>query len=153
MFRKLACGREFEVLHGDLLVFASRQEGCAEGNALNLCAIEIEVVGEALEVDLVEEILAGGRLHRQGFLPEGEALFLAGREKVGDEAQATEEGRVEVVLSIGREDSDAVELLDALEEIVDFDVGESYAGLLPITKDPHETRKLFFWYADEITGL
>lgn len=29
---------------------------------------------------------------------------------------------------------------------VDFDVGESYAGLLPISQHPHETRKLFFWY-------
>lgn len=28
---------------------------------------------------------------------------------------------------------------------VDFDVGESYAGLLPISQDPNETRKLFFW--------
>lgn len=29
---------------------------------------------------------------------------------------------------------------------VDYDVGESYAGLLPISSDPHETRKLFFWF-------
>ena len=29
---------------------------------------------------------------------------------------------------------------------VDFDVGESYAGLLPISDDPNETRKLFFWF-------
>lgn len=26
------------------------------------------------------------------------------------------------------------------------DVGESYAGLLPISDDPNETRKLFFWF-------
>ena len=29
---------------------------------------------------------------------------------------------------------------------VNFDVGESYAGLLPISDDPAETRKLFFWF-------
>ncbi|KAH0547545.1 hypothetical protein FGG08_000270 [Glutinoglossum americanum] len=29
---------------------------------------------------------------------------------------------------------------------VDFDVGESYAGLMPISSDPHESRKLFFWF-------
>ncbi|KAL9047245.1 MAG: hypothetical protein Q9214_000128 [Letrouitia sp. 1 TL-2023] len=29
---------------------------------------------------------------------------------------------------------------------VDFDVGESYAGLLPISQDPNETRQLFFWF-------
>jgi carboxypeptidase D len=29
---------------------------------------------------------------------------------------------------------------------VPFDIGESYAGLLPISDDPEETRKLFFWY-------
>ncbi|KAI1097427.1 Alpha/Beta hydrolase protein [Jackrogersella minutella] len=29
---------------------------------------------------------------------------------------------------------------------VDFDVGESYAGLIPITSDPDEEDKLFFWY-------
>jgi carboxypeptidase D len=29
---------------------------------------------------------------------------------------------------------------------VPFDVGESYAGLLPISDDPAETRKLFFWF-------
>lgn len=29
---------------------------------------------------------------------------------------------------------------------VPFDVGESYAGLLPISDDPNETRKLFFWF-------
>ena len=42
---------------------------------------------------------------------------------------------------------------------VDFDIGESYAGLLPISDDPDETRKLYFWFfpssnpaaAEEIT--
>jgi carboxypeptidase D len=29
---------------------------------------------------------------------------------------------------------------------VDFDVGESYAGLLPISQNPHEERELFFWF-------
>ncbi|KAF2225202.1 Alpha/Beta hydrolase protein [Elsinoe ampelina] len=29
---------------------------------------------------------------------------------------------------------------------VPFDVGESYAGLLPISSSPDETRELFFWY-------
>ncbi|EDU41695.1 Serine carboxypeptidase [Pyrenophora tritici-repentis] len=29
---------------------------------------------------------------------------------------------------------------------LDFDIGESYAGLLPITDDPKEKRKLFFWF-------
>ncbi|KAF2867529.1 serine carboxypeptidase-like protein [Massariosphaeria phaeospora] len=29
---------------------------------------------------------------------------------------------------------------------VEFDIGESYAGLLPISDDPAETRKLFFWF-------
>ena len=29
---------------------------------------------------------------------------------------------------------------------VDFDVGESYAGLLPISQSPDETRQLFFWF-------
>jgi len=28
---------------------------------------------------------------------------------------------------------------------VDFDIGESYAGLLPISGDEDETRELFFW--------
>lgn len=29
---------------------------------------------------------------------------------------------------------------------VDFDVGESYAGLLPISKHPDESRQLYFWF-------
>lgn len=29
---------------------------------------------------------------------------------------------------------------------VDFDVGESYAGLLPISGAANETRELFFWF-------
>ncbi|CAE6996889.1 hypothetical protein CFE70_000387 [Pyrenophora teres f. teres 0-1] len=29
---------------------------------------------------------------------------------------------------------------------LDFGIGESYAGLLPITDDPNEKRKLFFWF-------
>ena len=29
---------------------------------------------------------------------------------------------------------------------VPFDVGESYAGLLPISGDADETRELFFWF-------
>lgn len=29
---------------------------------------------------------------------------------------------------------------------VDFDVGESYAGLLPISQDPDEERELYFWF-------
>ena len=42
---------------------------------------------------------------------------------------------------------------------VDFDIGESYAGLLPISSNANETRELYFWYfpstnplaGDEIT--
>ncbi|KAI0251528.1 Alpha/Beta hydrolase protein [Lactifluus subvellereus] len=30
--------------------------------------------------------------------------------------------------------------------LVDFDVGDSWSGLLPISSHPNETRKLFFWY-------
>ncbi|KAF8628120.1 hypothetical protein AX15_004076 [Amanita polypyramis BW_CC] len=30
--------------------------------------------------------------------------------------------------------------------LVDFDAGPSWAGLLPISSDPNETRKLFFWF-------
>ncbi|KAG8218065.1 Alpha/Beta hydrolase protein [Butyriboletus roseoflavus] len=30
--------------------------------------------------------------------------------------------------------------------LVDFDVGPSWAGLLPISNDPNETRQLFFWF-------
>ncbi|SNX82961.1 probable serine-type carboxypeptidase f precursor [Melanopsichium pennsylvanicum] len=29
---------------------------------------------------------------------------------------------------------------------IDFDIGESYAGLLPISSNPAEERKLYFWY-------
>ena len=29
---------------------------------------------------------------------------------------------------------------------MNFDIGESYAGLLPISDDPNETRKLYFWF-------
>ncbi|TVY80493.1 putative serine carboxypeptidase [Lachnellula suecica] len=29
---------------------------------------------------------------------------------------------------------------------VDFDIGESYAGLMPISKDANETRELYFWF-------
>lgn len=29
---------------------------------------------------------------------------------------------------------------------VPFDIGESYAGLLPISQNKHETRKLYFWF-------
>jgi carboxypeptidase D len=29
---------------------------------------------------------------------------------------------------------------------VEFDIGESYAGLLPISDSANETRKLFFWF-------
>lgn len=29
---------------------------------------------------------------------------------------------------------------------VKFDIGESYAGLLPISDDPNETRQLYFWF-------
>jgi carboxypeptidase D len=29
---------------------------------------------------------------------------------------------------------------------VDFDIGESYAGLLPISQAPNEERQLYFWF-------
>ncbi|KAL2168624.1 hypothetical protein VTG60DRAFT_7110 [Thermothelomyces hinnuleus] len=29
---------------------------------------------------------------------------------------------------------------------VDFDVGESYAGLLPLSSDPNDDKNLFFWF-------
>lgn len=42
---------------------------------------------------------------------------------------------------------------------MDFDIGESYAGLLPISDKANETREYFFWFfpsenaaaGDEIT--
>lgn len=30
--------------------------------------------------------------------------------------------------------------------LVDWDLGESYAGQIPISKESNETRQLFFWY-------
>ena len=30
--------------------------------------------------------------------------------------------------------------------LVNFDIGESYAGLLPISSDPNDTRQLYFWF-------
>lgn len=30
--------------------------------------------------------------------------------------------------------------------VVKFDIGESYAGLLPISDDANEDRKLYFWF-------
>ncbi|KAI0698230.1 alpha/beta-hydrolase [Cytidiella melzeri] len=30
--------------------------------------------------------------------------------------------------------------------LVNFDAGPSWSGLMPISADPHETRKLFFWF-------
>ncbi|OHW96906.1 serine carboxypeptidase [Colletotrichum incanum] len=43
--------------------------------------------------------------------------------------------------------------------LIDWDLGESYAGLMPISKESNETRQLFFWYfpstnekaSDEVT--
>ncbi|KAF8544567.1 carboxypeptidase D [Trichophaea hybrida] len=35
---------------------------------------------------------------------------------------------------------------------VDFDVGESYSGLLPISKNATESRELFFWFFPSTTG-
>lgn len=32
-----------------------------------------------------------------------------------------------------------------VHSLVNFDAGPSWAGLLPISADPNETRKLFFW--------
>lgn len=29
---------------------------------------------------------------------------------------------------------------------MDFDIGESYAGLMPITSAPNETSQLYFWF-------
>jgi carboxypeptidase D len=29
---------------------------------------------------------------------------------------------------------------------VDFNIGESYAGLLPISPDPNDPNQLFFWF-------
>ena len=29
---------------------------------------------------------------------------------------------------------------------MDFDIGESYAGLMPISKKKNETRELYFWF-------
>lgn len=34
---------------------------------------------------------------------------------------------------------------------VNFDVGESYAGLLPISNSTNETRELFFWYGGTLS--
>ncbi|KAI1434540.1 Alpha/Beta hydrolase protein [Xylaria sp. CBS 124048] len=35
---------------------------------------------------------------------------------------------------------------------VDFDVGESYSGYLPITDDPNDTNELFFWFFPNSEG-
>lgn len=60
--------------------------------------------------------------------------------------------------SLNRTRSDFVVNGSALPE-VDFDVGESYAGLLPISSNANDSRQLYFWYfpssnpkaSDEIT--
>jgi carboxypeptidase D len=36
---------------------------------------------------------------------------------------------------------------------VDFDIGESYAGLLPISSDANEPRQLYFWYFPSMNPL
>jgi hypothetical protein len=36
---------------------------------------------------------------------------------------------------------------------ITFDIGESYAGLLPISQEHNETRQLYFWYVELFARL
>lgn len=37
--------------------------------------------------------------------------------------------------------------------VVNFDAGDSWSGLMPISSDPNETRKLFFWWVRPWTRI
>ena len=49
------------MLHVDLCALAAGEKGGAERDGLDLRAVELDVVGESLKVDLAQDLFAGGR--------------------------------------------------------------------------------------------
>src|ERR1700674_2017140 len=53
--------------------------------------------------------------------------------EVDDEAEAPHKCLIEVTLAVGRKDRDSVELLHPLEQVVDFDIGETVVRVLDLS--------------------
>ena len=69
-------------------------------------------------------------LRRQRAAPQGEPFGRARRQEIDDEAQPPHESRIEILAAVGRQDGDAVEALDPLQQIVDLDIGEAVVRVL-----------------------
>src|SRR4051812_18970551 len=76
-----------------------------------------------------------GRATASGAAPARQCRAIPGarcspRREIHDEAQAPQEGRIDVLLPVGGEDGEAVEALQALEQIADLDIGEAVVRVL-----------------------
>src|SRR5450432_1723415 len=66
-------------------------------------------------------------------MPKGQALGRAGLQKIDDETQPPQECFVEIVLAVRRENRETVKLLHSLQEVIDFNVGESVVSVFHLS--------------------
>src|SRR5579872_5040938 len=99
-----------------------RQDGIPD-----LAALDVRERGE-----LVELSRAHGVTRAQVGLPQRAALLGAWRGEIQDDVEPARERRVEATLAVARQQRDALERLDALEQVVGLGVGESVVGLLDV---------------------
>ncbi len=116
--------------HADVVALATRQKGGGQTGRFEIRAAQLQFAGEHPPVDIVEQRFSGRRPRRQCAPPDRQPFLRAGRHKVDDEAQAAQEGGVQIGFAVGGQGGDAVEPLDALQQVVDLDIGEAVVAVL-----------------------
>ena len=105
-----------------------RHEGRADGDVLDVAARELEAAGEEVEVHVVGD----GRGVGEVSPPEAIAVGLLGKGKLDRQAHPPEESLVDVLPQVRGEDDNALELLDALEQVTRFNVGVAVVRVLDL---------------------
>ena len=113
---------------GDGGLFGGGLNGCAENGIFDVSAAHFEVFGECEEIDVLGE--RGGRGNEAS--PKFDALCNVRHGKVDFELDAACKGFVEAAAEVCRQNGDAGIGFEALEQIVDFEIGVAVVGTFDV---------------------
>ncbi len=102
----------------DVDIARGRHEGCAQNTVANEATCEVELARHLGEIEIVE-VLGQAREHAR---PKELPLFEIGLWKMDLDGDTPPKGLVEILGQVRREDGDARETLDALEQVIYFQI-------------------------------
>src|SRR5947209_16706645 len=113
------------MFHSDTCPLGTSEESRPECSCLDIGSAHGQLRGEKIPVDSIKQFFSAGRLLRQCQVPEFEPFLWSRLHEVDDEAQSAQEGCIHISFAVGCQNSDAIKLLHALQEIVDLDIGKA----------------------------